>query len=245
MNDQGELGLQIIQTSDGKFEIEGYMKPKEVASFSEKELCDSFLMASIASEENLLQDEQAKGLLNSYFQGKVVPEGYKMQSHVCEHSSDGSLLLDDNEIPIYNVLVDNLRAKSKPSQHTKKKMALVPSFEYLGACMKSLNFKPVAVLASKKYKPVVLKVKPLLGDLLDKFRIVRDIEGDPLKDIPLLSTSPPEYMLTARYTPERKAKIDENHPEGFLWPEERKLMHYFMTIQEQAFAWDDTERGHF
>ncbi len=138
----------------------------------------------------------------------------------------------DTEIPIYNILVDNLRAKLKTSQPTKKKTALVPGFEHLGVRMKSPDFKPVAVLASKKYKPVALKVKPLLGDLPDKFRIVRDIKGDPLKDIPLLSTSLPEYVPTARYTPERKAKIDENHPEGFLWPEERKLMHHFMTIQE-------------
>ncbi|SJL18883.1 uncharacterized protein ARMOST_22485 [Armillaria ostoyae] len=243
--EEGELALQIVQTSDGNFEIEGYMQPKEGASFSEKELRDSFLMASMTSEENLLRDEQAHGLLNSYFQGKIVPEGYKMQYHVCEHTSDGSPLLDDNEIPVYNVLVDNLHAKPTTSKPKKKKTTLVPGFEHLGARMTSPDFKPVAVLASKKYKPVALKVKPLLGDLPDKFRIVRDIKGDPLKDIPLLSTSPPEYVPAGCYTQERKAKIDENHPEGFLWPEERKLMHHFMTIQEQAFAWDDTESGHF
>ncbi len=55
-----------------------------------------------------------------------------MQYHVCEHTSDGSPLLDDTEIPIYNVLVDNLHAKSKTSQPIKKKMALVPGFEHLG-----------------------------------------------------------------------------------------------------------------
>ncbi|SJL17283.1 uncharacterized protein ARMOST_20830 [Armillaria ostoyae] len=202
-----------MQTSDGNFEIEAYMQLKEGASFSEKELHNSFLMASMTGEENLLRGEQANGLLNSYFQGKVVPEGYKMQYHVCEHTSDGSPLLDNNEIPIYNVLVDNLHAKPMTSKPKKKKTTLVPGFEHLGAHMMSPDFKPVAVLASKQYKPVALKVRPLLGNLPDKFRIVRDIKGDPLKDIPLLSTSPPEYVPTGHYTPERKVKIDENHAE--------------------------------
>jgi hypothetical protein len=31
----------------------------------------------------------------------------------------------------------------------------------------------------KKYKPVSQKVRPVLGDLPEKFRIVRNIEGDP------------------------------------------------------------------
>ncbi|KAH7917089.1 hypothetical protein BV22DRAFT_991874, partial [Leucogyrophana mollusca] len=34
------------------------------------------------------------------------------------------------------------------------------------------------------------------------------------------------------------------HAEDFLWPEERKLMHHFMSLQEKGFAWDDSERGH-
>jgi len=33
--------------------------------------------------------------------------------------------------------------------------------------------------------------------------------------------------------------------EGFLWPAECDLMHHFMCQQNQAFAWEDSERGSF
>lgn len=101
------------------------------------------------------------------------------------------------------------------------------------------------VFASKKYKPVALRTKPLADDLPGKFRIVRDIKGDPLADLPKLPTHPPEYVPTGRYTPDRRAIIDDNHPGDFLWPEERKLMHWFMCAHESAFAWNDAERGKF
>jgi len=39
--------------------------------------------------------------------------------------------------------------------------------------------------------------------------------------------------------------IEKAHPEEFLWPEERKLMHQFMRIHQDGFAWSDDERGHF
>ena len=39
--------------------------------------------------------------------------------------------------------------------------------------------------------------------------------------------------------------MDANHPEGFLWPAERELMHHLVKMQEKGFAWEDSERGHF
>ncbi|SJL18826.1 uncharacterized protein ARMOST_22427 [Armillaria ostoyae] len=103
----------------------------------------------------------------------------------------------------------------------------------------------VSVFAGKKYKPVVLKTKPVLATLPDKFRIIRNIRGDPLADIPMLSPTPPPFIPTERYTQERKEYIDSIHNDGFLWPEEMKLMHHFMMVQEKAFAWEDSERGSF
>ena len=41
--------------------------------------------------------------------------------------------------------------------------------------------------ATKKYKPVALKVKPVMGTLPDKFRIERKILGDPLAEMPKLN----------------------------------------------------------
>ncbi len=105
--------------------------------------------------------------------------------------------------------------------------------------------KTASIYASKKYKPVALKTKPVLATLPDKFRIIRNIKGDPLKDLPELSPHPPEFNSTTQYTPERKEYIDSIHNDDFLWKEERKLMHHFMCVQDQAFAWEDSERGSF
>ena len=96
----------------------------------------------------------------------------------------------------------------------------------------------------KKYKPVALKVKPIIGELPDKFRIIRNIVGDPLKGMPTLDPNPTLFKPTGRYNQERKDLFDKNH-EGFLLAEERKLLHHFMMQHQDAFAWNDTERGHF
>ena len=96
----------------------------------------------------------------------------------------------------------------------------------------------------KKYKPVALKVKPVIGELPDKFRIIRQIIGDPLQNLPILPTNPPPFTPTGRYTQERKDLFDKLNP-GFLLPAERDLMHYFMMAHEDGFAWETSERGHF
>ena len=96
----------------------------------------------------------------------------------------------------------------------------------------------------KKYKPVALKVKPVVGELPDKFRIVRNITGDPLEKLPTLNPHPPPFKPHGRYTQERKELFDAANP-GFLQPTEQDLLHHFMTLHQDAFAWNDTERGHF
>jgi hypothetical protein len=104
---------------------------------------------------------------------------------------------------------------------------------------------PVFLSLKKKYKPVAKKVKPVAATLPENFRIMRKIEGDPLASMPQLSPNPPPFVPTGRYTQERKQIIDKAHPPGFLWPAERALMHDFMRLQEQGFAWNDLERGRF
>jgi hypothetical protein len=99
-------------------------------------------------------------------------------------------------------------------------------------------------IKAKKYKPVALKTRPIIGELPGKFRIIRDIVGDPLATMPKLPTEPPTFAPCGRYTQEHKDIFDKNNA-GFLLPEERKLMHYFMMLHQDAFAWNDTERGHF
>ena len=98
---------------------------------------------------------------------------------------------------------------------------------------------------ASKYKPVALKTRPVVQELPAEFRIKREIIGDPLAEMPKLSPNPPDFVPTGRYTQERMEKIEKVHGEDFLLPEERKLMHHFMMLQEKGFAWDDSERGRF
>jgi hypothetical protein len=96
-----------------------------------------------------------------------------------------------------------------------------------------------------KYKPVALKVKPVYTELPDECRIRREIKGDPLANMPRLNPNPPEFIPIGRYTQERKDDFDKVHSGLFLLPEERKLVHHIMSELNQAFAWNDTERGSF
>src|SRR5208282_1818630 len=103
---------------------------------------------------------------------------------------------------------------------------------------------PVLIATKKKYKPVARKVRPVLDDLPAKFHIIRNILGDPLADLPVLNPHPPSFTPTGRYTKERMIQFnkDNNH---FLLPQERALLHHFMMLHNEGFAWDNSERGHF
>ncbi|KAL7281404.1 hypothetical protein ACG7TL_004717 [Trametes sanguinea] len=103
----------------------------------------------------------------------------------------------------------------------------------------------IFVQQKKKYKPVAQKVRATLGTCPEQFRVERNITGDPLADMPKLNPNPPEFEPTGRYTQERKEAMDRAHGDDFLWPEEKKLLHDFMRMHNEAFAWNDSERGCF
>ena len=58
---------------------------------------------------------------------------------------------------------------------------------------------------------------------------------------PILHPSTP----CGHYTEERRAKMDDLHSTDFLWPAEHELLHHFVSLQNEGFAWDDSEHGHF
>ena len=94
----------------------------------------------------------------------------------------------------------------------------------------------VEVYAGKKYKPVDKKVRPVYDDLPQKFRIIREIKGNPLENMPVLSCNPPDFEPKGRYSLERKEHMDKVHGQGFLLPEEMKLVHHLIAEQNAAFA---------
>ncbi|ETW75011.1 hypothetical protein HETIRDRAFT_108327 [Heterobasidion irregulare TC 32-1] len=76
---------------------------------------------------------------------------------------------------------------------------------------------PVAIFATKyKYKPVAQKTQPVLADLPEKLGIVRNILGDPLATLLMLTPNPPPFTPTGRYTAERRDLIDKVHSDDFL-----------------------------
>src|SRR5260370_34040716 len=82
-------------------------------------------------------------------------------------------------------------------------------------------------------------------ELPSRFRITREIKGNPLKNIPMLAMCPPPFQPTGHYTEEWKEIINRGNKGDFLLPEEHTLMHHFMSVQNAGFAWSDQEGGHF
>jgi len=103
--------------------------------------------------------------------------------------------------------------------------------------------EPTATFLGKKYKPVALKVRPVYEELPERYRIKREILGDPLAGMPELPIHPTEYVPVERYEQDRKDFIDSAHPGDFLRPQERMLLHNMIVKQKEAFAWNDQERG--
>jgi hypothetical protein len=77
-----------------------------------------------------------------------------------------------------------------------------------------------AYIGKKKYKPVAKKVKPIGATLPEEFRIVRNIQGDPLADLPILSPFPIDFLLTGHYNQASFDIIEKNHLQGFLTAKE-------------------------
>jgi hypothetical protein len=62
-------------------------------------------------------------------------------------------------------------------------LSMICSPSYLS----SNSLYPTFAASKKKYKPVALKVHPVITDLPDHFRIVHNIMGDPLENMPKLN----------------------------------------------------------
>ena len=78
--------------------------------------------------------------------------------------------------------------------------------KYLDACVSSKTGRKQEARSVYKYKPVALKTKPVIGELLGEFRIQREIIGDPLERCQNCWSN----------------HQDLNQREGILWSEKRK-----------------------
>lgn len=272
--DQGEVAVLLSMNQEGRVEIESFCLPSRKKKFTRDSLRNAYLAASAdATLHDKEAHYELSSYLTSMYSVDIKPLVSKlMPANIAEVVQTQNLnyakLFDikrmkrkvsietpktfqNFEIPetFENDKISNIKHGFYCINHTP-----LSSFIYafsaseigeLKPIRTDICFEPRAILAPRKYKPVAKKVRPILGELPQKFRIIRDIRGDPLQDMPKLSTSPAEFVPTGRYSQERKEIIDKIHAEDFLWPEERMLMHHSMMLQEKGFAWDDTERGKF
>jgi hypothetical protein len=98
---------------------------------------------------------------------------------------------------------------------------------------------------AKKYKPVGVKVQPVLVELLPEFRIERNIQGDPLAELPELPVYPPEFTPEKQYSWDQWKVIQEKHDTGFLTATEVSLIHWIMKEHEMGVAWNESQKGTF
>src|SRR6267154_1648022 len=92
------------------------------------------------------------------------------------------------------------------------------------------------------YKPVAKKVWTVAAAMPDEFRMIHHLLKDPLANLPVLPTNPPDFIPGIQYMQERSEKLDLD-PAKWLWPEELKLVRWLVLVHETAFAWDTSERG--
>jgi hypothetical protein len=65
---------------------------------------------------------------------------------------------------------------------------------------------------------------------------------DPLGLMDPLPVTPPPFTPTGRYTQEQRDAMKIGF-DGFLWPEEVKLVEWLFSYHNDAFAWNDNKRG--
>jgi hypothetical protein len=104
--------------------------------------------------------------------------------------------------------------------------------------------KKPGVVYTRKYRKVEDRIQPLATQLPEEFCIICNIIGDPLENMPILPTHPPDFVPSLRYTQEWYEKLQLN-PDSFLRPEEEKLAHHLGTKQKECLSWIEEEKGEF
>ncbi|EKM49149.1 uncharacterized protein PHACADRAFT_67400, partial [Phanerochaete carnosa HHB-10118-sp] len=94
------------------------------------------------------------------------------------------------------------------------------------------------------YKKVDRKVRPVPGVFPEEAKVTRNFPEDPLDSLVPLPTTPPEFIPNGRLTKERLEEINFN-ADKFLWPEEEKLFTHILQLNQNAFVFEDTQRGSF
>lgn len=214
---QGEVAVQFYLDENGEVVLENMWTPTTGESFEQDDLRDLYLSQSLLNAE-----VEEKEILSSY-----LTSSYGIKNHEKTSSEEKEKV---------DTFTQSLKGRVFEAPEWNTAAEKVEAFK---------NGEIRSVNVGKKYKPVHLKVKPTYTDLPDKFRIVRDIKGDPLAELPVLPDDPPPFVPTGRYTQERMEEFEKVHDLDFLRRKEMDLIHHTVAVHDKAFAWDDSERGSF
>ena len=251
IDDQGEVALVVGQAENGEIQIERTFVPEKSRQTFDSQALTSLYLSQSSDGVN----KAAKALRNGFRYGTASgmstsdhPPGSRVLLPQVRLDSDWTLEEVEQYQPVTVNLFDSVpRGLEKILQNLTvsipQKELTLSQQEYLDS--RKRESIPRQVLATKKYKPVALKVKPHLGTLPEEFRIIRNIVGDPLEGMLELNPNPPSFTPTGRYTEERREQVQRDHVGDFLWPQERNLIDDLMCKQNQGFAWEETEKGRF
>jgi hypothetical protein len=107
-----------------------------------------------------------------------------------------------------------------------------------------LLLPPDTTAHSLTYKKVANKVQPVAATLPEDFRNIRRIPEDPLLTLPPLPMHPPNFTPGKHLTQERLDVLGLN-ADGFLQPEEEKLLICVLKMNKMGLAWTEAEKGRF
>ena len=116
--------------------------------------------------------------------------------------------------------------------------------------LRSLSYEEIESITAQKTKPVFKykavdkRKRPVPNTFPEELKTTRKFPSDPLENLPLLPTNPPEFTPTKKLTAERmeKLQLDKN---DYLTKEENKLLKHVLTINERSIAFSEEERGTF
>jgi hypothetical protein len=137
---------------------------------------------------------------------------------------DADPVTDDSKHPMVSVFITDAFIGEEVKPEKKHHQAYTPMGE-----------KKPGVVYKRKYRKAEDRIQSIVTQLPEEFCIVRNIIGDPLENMLVLPTHPPDFVPGLRYTQEWYEKLKLN-PNGFLWPEEEKLAHHLVKEQEECLS---------
>jgi hypothetical protein len=146
---------------------------------------------------------------------------------------DADPTTDDSTHPMVSVFITDAFIGEEVKPEKKHHQAYTPMGEE----------KP-GMVYKRKYRKAEDRIQPIAMQLPEEFRIICNIIGDPLENMPVLPMHPPNFVPGLQYTQEQYEKLQLN-PNSFLWPEEEKLTHHLIKEQEECLPWIEEEKGEF